>query len=203
VMTPDRDPVGTMLTQALRDIPDPPCDFRAARLELRQGMRRIAIRRRLTLGAVVSTAALLLLAVLQGLPRSDSSLPPAQRLPSGLPVGTLTGKLHTTLRLPDGTVRYRAFRLVVRPDGTGTYDPLESETDQGYMHWPVRYVGGVPGRVTLKRHSAICGNDDNELSLEFTRSGNSVTITRSVTGGCTSVTMAGVNLRGVVLRVQR
>jgi hypothetical protein len=133
--------------QALRDIPDPPCDLRAARLVLRRRTRRLVVRRRLALGAIVIAAAVAALALVQGLPRRDNSLAPITQLPSGLPIGTLTGKLKT--QLPPGDTREPSvfLRLVVRPDGTGTYDVYGSQ-DAGYAYdnWPVRYVGGTPGR---------------------------------------------------------
>jgi hypothetical protein len=93
------------------------------------------------------------------------------------------------------------LRLVVRPDGTGTYDINDARGGPAYATWSVWFVGGEPGRVMLKRHSVVCGNDDKELSLEFTAGPRSVTITRAVTGGCSPVTIVGVDLRGVVLRV--
>jgi hypothetical protein len=116
-MTADLDRAGVALTQALRDIPDPPCDLRASRTELRRRTRRVTVRRRLALSTAVIAAAVLILTVLQGLPHADRSLPPAKHLPSGLPIGTPTGRLHTQFRTPEGTVRPLFFRLVVRPDG--------------------------------------------------------------------------------------
>lgn len=200
-MTADQDRAGAVLTQALRDFPDPPCDLRAARLELRRRTRRVTVRRRVALGAIVVVAAVVALALLQGLPRRDHSLPPIKQLPSGLPIGTLTGRLHTQLHTPEGKVFPRFLRLVVRPDGTGTYDINDARGGPAYATWPVWYVGGAPGRVTLKRHSRVCGKDDTELSLEFTVGPKAVTITRAVTGGCSPVTIVGVDLRGVVLRL--
>jgi hypothetical protein len=187
--------------QALRDIPDPPCDLLAARLELRRRTRRVIVWRRLALGAVVIAAAVMTLALVQGLPRGDSSLPPIKQLPSGLPIGTLTGRLHTQLHTPEGKVFPLFLRLVVRPDGTGTYDINDARGGPAYATWPVWYVGGAPGRVTLTRHSLVCGKDDKELSLEFTVGPKAVTITRAVTGGCSPATIVGVDLRGVVLRL--
>jgi hypothetical protein len=106
-------------------------------------------------------------------------------------------QLHT----PEGKVFPQFLRLVVRPDGTGTYDINDARGGPAYATWPVSYVGGAPGRVTLKRHSRVCGKDDTELSLEFTVGPKAVTITRAVTGGCSPVTIVGVDLRGVVLRL--
>lgn len=200
-MTADQDRVGAVLTLVLRDIPDPPCDLRAARLELRRRTRRVTVRRRLALGAIVIAAAVVALALLQGLPPPDRSLPPAKNLPSGLPIGTLIGRLHTQFLTPEGEVRPLFFRLVVRPDGTGTYDINSSEGGAAYDTWAVWYVGGAPGRVTLKRHSLVCGKDVDELPLEFTVGPKSVTITRAITGGCSPASITGVDLRGVVLRV--
>ena len=187
--------------RALREIPDPPCDLRAARLELRRRTRHVIVWRRLAVGAIVIAAAVMTLALLQDLPRRDSSLPPIKQLPSGLPIGTLTGRLHTQLHTPEGKVFPLFLRLVVRPDGTGTYDINDARGGPAYATWPVWYVGGLPGRVTLTRHSLVCGKDDKELSLEFTVGPKAVTITRAVTGGCSPVTMVGVDLRGVVLRL--
>jgi hypothetical protein len=195
-MTADLDRAGVALTQALRDIPDPPCDLRAARTELRRRTRRVTVRRRLALSTAVIAAAVLILTVLQGLPHADRSLPPAKHLPSGLPIGTPTGRLHTQFRTPEGTVRLLFFRLVVRPDGTGTYDINDAGGGSAHATWPVWYVGGEPGRVTLKRHSLVCTKDDIELSLEFTVGPKSVTITRVVTGGCSPVTIVGVDPGG-------
>ena len=200
-MTADQDRVEAALTQALHDIPDPPYDVRAARLELRRRTRRVTVRRRLALGIIVIAAAVVALALLQGLPQPDRSLPPVKQLPSGLPIGTLTGRLHTQLHTPEGKVFPLFLRLVVRADGTGTYDINEARGGPAYATWPVWYVGGLPGRVTLTRHSLVCGKDDKELSLEFTVGPKAVTITRAVTGGCSPVTIVGVDLRGVVLRL--
>jgi hypothetical protein len=84
-MTAGFDRAGAVLTQALRDFPDPPCDLRAARLELRRRTRRVTVWRRLALGVVFMAAAVVALALLQGLPGQDNSLPPVKQLPSGLP----------------------------------------------------------------------------------------------------------------------
>ncbi len=200
-MAADLDRAGAVLTQALRDIPDPPCELRAARTELRRRTRRVTVRRRLALSAAVVAAAVLILTVLQGLPHADRSLPPVKQLPSGLPIGTLRGQLPTGLHTPEGRDFPLYLRLVVRPDGTGTYDINDARGGSAYATWPVRYVGGGPGRITLKRHSLVCTEDDNELSLEFTVGPKSVTITRATTGKCSPATIVGVDLRGVVLRI--
>jgi hypothetical protein len=142
-MTADQDRVGVVLALALRDMPDPPCDIRAARLELRRRTRRVTVRRRLALGVVLMAAAVVALALLQGLPGRHNSLPPVKQLPSGLPVGTLTGRLHTQLHTPEGKVFPLFLRLVVRPDGTGTYDINDARGGPAYATWPVWYVGGA------------------------------------------------------------
>lgn len=108
-MAADLDRAGAVLTQALRDIPDPPCELRAAGTELRRRTRRVSVRRRLALGAVVVAVAVLILTVLQGMPHADRSLPPAEQLPSGLPIGTLRGKLHTSLHTPEGESSLSTF----------------------------------------------------------------------------------------------
>ena len=47
------------------------------------------------IGAIVITAVVVALVFPQVLPRTDNGLAPAKQLPSGLPIGTLTGKLRT------------------------------------------------------------------------------------------------------------
>jgi len=196
-MSTDHDLAAARVIQELAAFADPPADLPAARLELRRRTRQVVVRRRLALGAIaVAAAAVVGFVIFQGLPQPHSTLPPAKQLHSGLPIGTLEGKVDFR-----GVVAgRRVVQFVVRADGTGTYrQPNGNSADV----WPVRYVGAAPGRVTLKRTARWCSKDDNELTLDFTVRGDTVTITRATTGECSAFPgKALVDLRGVILRVQ-
>ena len=204
-MTTDRDLAAAWLIDALRDIPDPPADLHAARLQLRRRTRRATVQRRWALVAITAAAAVLGLAVFQGVPHPRSTPPPAKQLQSGLPLGTLEGQVHYLY--PDGhTDEFGGritLKLVVRADATGTYS-LEppGRPLNGTTIWPVRYVGAAPGRVTLTHHNILCTQDDTVLTLDFTVHGDTVTIQHAATGECSAFPdESNVDLRGVVLRV--
>ena len=200
-MTTDHDLAAAWLTEALRDIPDPPADLHAARLELRRRTRRAVVRRRLAVVAVTAAVAVLGLVVFRALPDPPSTPPPAKQLQSGLPIGTLKGQIH--YREDDGDLAPKSLRFVVRADATGTYS-IVGTGDMSFVAdlWPVRYIGDAPRRVKLTRPDSLCTQDDNELTLDFTVRGNTVTITNAVTGPCSTFPdKAFVDLRGVVLHL--
>jgi hypothetical protein len=202
-MTTDHDLAAAWLTDALLDDPDPPADLHAARLELRRRTRRITVQRRLALVAITAAVAILGLVVFQALPDPPSTPPPAKQLQSGLPIGTLHGQIH--YRSPGDFAGPRSLRFVVRADATGTFS-IQGPGDPGFGAdlWPVRYIGGAPGRVTLTRPDSLCTEDDNELTFDFTVRGDTVTITNAFTGPCSTFPdEANVDLRGVVLRLSR
>jgi hypothetical protein len=204
-MTTDHDLEAAWLTEALRDIPDPPADLHVARLELRRRTRRVAVQRRLALVAVTATAtaAVLGLVLVRAMPDPPSTTPPAKQLQSGLPIGTLKGQIQ--FRNPDDQPGPRSLRLVVRADSTGSYS-IQGPGDPAFVAdlWPVRYVGDAPGRVMLTRSDSLCTEDDNELTLDFTVRGNTVTITNAVTGRCSAFPdEPNVDLHGVVLHLTR
>jgi hypothetical protein len=202
-MTTDHDLAAAWLSEALGDDPDPPADLHAARLELRRRTRRVTVQRRLAVVAITATVAVLGLVVVRALPDSPSTPPPAKHLQSGLPIGSLKGQIQ--FRGPGDFVGPRSLRLVVQADSTGTYSiQAPGDIGMGPDVWPVRYVGVAPGRVMLTRPDSLCTQDDNELTLDFTVRGNRVTITRAVTGPCSTFPdRPNVDLRGVVLRVTR
>jgi hypothetical protein len=206
-MTTDHDLAAAWLTEALGDDPDPPADLHAARLELRHRTRRITVQRRLAVVAITAAVAVLGLVVVRALPDPPITPQPAKHLQSGLPIGTLKGEIH--YRNPDGDPEVmggrKILRFVVRADATGSYSIQGPGDPQfGVDLWPVRYIGGAPGHVMLTRPDSLCTEDDNELALDFTVRGNTVTITHAVTGPCSTFPdMPNVDLRGVVLHLSR
>jgi hypothetical protein len=203
-MTTDHDLASAWLIEAMREDPDPPADLHAAWLELRRRTRRLTVQRRLAVVAITATVAVLGLVVVRALPDSPSTPPPAKHLQSGLPIGTLKGQVQYRGD-PDGNPGPRSLWFVVRANSTGTYSiQAPGDIGMGPDVWPVRYTGLAPGRVMLTRPDSLCTEDDNELTLDFTVRGNTVTITRAVTGPCSTFPdRPNVDLRGVVLRVTR
>lgn len=200
-MTTDHDLAAAWLTEALRDIPDPPPDLQAARVELRRRTRHVTVQRRLAVVAVTAAVAILGLVVVRALPDPPSTPPPAKQLQSGLPIGTLKGQIQ--FRNPDDQPGPRSLRLVVRADSTGSYS-IQGPGDPAFVTdlWPVRYIGNAPGHVKLTRSDSLCTEDNNELTLDFTVRGNTVTITNAVTGRCSAFPdEPNVDLHGVVLHL--
>ena len=201
-MTTDHDLAAAWLTDALRDIPDPPADLHAARLELRRRTRRATVQRRWALVAITAAAAVLGLVVFQALPHPRATPPPAKQLQSGLPIGTLKGQINWRNFDPEEFGGRRTLQLVVRADVTGTYSIRDPAGRLSGAVWPVRYVGLAPGRVMLTHHNIICTQDDTVLTLDFTVHDNTVTIRHAATGECSPFPdESSVDLRGVVLHV--
>ena len=197
-MTADHDLAAARVIEELAAIQDPAADLRGARLELRRRTRRVVVRRRLALVAAVTTVAVLSVAIFRGLPEPETAPLPARQLRSGLPVGTLEGRVHYDAlagRAGPGTLR-----LVVRADATGWYRQRSGELQDV---WPVRYVGDGPGRVVLKGRGWSCSKDRNELTLDFIAGPDSITITHAEAGECSAFPDAAIaDLRGVILRLQ-
>jgi hypothetical protein len=196
-MTADHDLAAARVIEELGAISDPPADLHAARLELQRRTRRVIARRRLALAAVVTTAAVLGVAVFRAMPESETAPLPARHLQSGLPVGILEGRVQG--HSPGGQSGARMLRLVVRADATGWYRQGNGERDD---IWPVRYVGDGPGRVDLKGRGWSCGKGETELTLDFIVGQDSITITHAVVGDCSVFPDGAGDLRGVVLRIR-
>ena len=195
---------GLLLRDALRTLPDPPVDLRAARGRLQQRTRGVARRRRLTAIAVAAVVVLTLVAVGLGVSaRTGDQTVTAARLPSGLPVGTLNGVVYyiDPTHHQDGK---SVFFLHVNADGTGTFTPPRSNGGNlgGTSQWPVRFIGRTPGHVVIMREDARCG-DVADLTFDFTVRGDVVTLTGGVIGDCSVwPTIAPTRLVGATLTLQ-
>jgi hypothetical protein len=190
------------LGAALRELPDPPVDMRAARALLQErtaGRRRVPPRRL----AVAAIVCLILVALVAGLGRWRSGRDDAlvsDRLPSGLPIGRLAGSVDH-VEDDDLTHSYTGrwkFWYVVNKDGTGSFRPPALALDDSW--WPVRYLGHTPGRVRVVSDKPFC-DQTTDVVFDFRVKGNTVTITRAKFGKCTNWTLiTDQDLRGVKLR---
>ena len=197
-MTADHDLAAARVIEELAALQDPPADLHAARLELRRRTRRVVLRRRLALVAVVATAAVLSVAIFRGLPEPETAPLPARYLRSGLPVGTLEGRVQYDALA--GRAGFGTLRLIVRANATKWYRQRSGELQD---LWPVRYIGAGAGRVVLKGRGWSCSKDQNELTLDFIAGRDSITITHAVAGVCSAFPDAAIaDLRGVILRVR-
>jgi hypothetical protein len=147
--------------------------------------------------------------LLAGLGKNDESLPvspPKVVLsPSGLPVGSLEGKVQRSVgrvgpNLIERRLEVSTFRLWVRPDGTGSLRNLGdfSAQQNGYE---VTLVRLGPGRVALSYEGPICANP-RAATLDFTVHGRSVTVDDVTTKGCILSVVWARDLVGAKLEVQ-
>jgi hypothetical protein len=188
------------LAAALRDLPDPPVDLRAARstLRARTSSRRATRQRRFSLVAVACVVVAVLVAGAGWLRlTTDDDAVVAARIASGLPIGRLEGSVYYTDTGMHHQSGRQHFWFVVNADGTGLYTPPRTDTAEP---WPVRYVGRTEGHVEVVRDDTFCGRT-TDITLDFRVVGNTVTITRAVFGECTRWPVKGdLDLTGEKLR---
>jgi len=188
------------LADALRELPDPPVDLRAARSRLRERTIGSGARRARRVGLVAVACALMALLAVVGLAWARANLADqamvADRLPSGLPIGMIEGSVYYLDSGPHRASGRFHFRFVVKPDGTGTYSPPRTDG----VPWDVRFVGRTPGHVAIVRRDTFCGRV-TDLTLDFRVHGDSLTVTKAVFDPCTKwPTLGGTDLAGETLR---
>jgi hypothetical protein len=189
-----------------------PVDVPGGRVRLGQriGQDRQARRLRI-IGAAAGLVAVVLTAsvLLAGLRDHDETLPvsPAKITlsPSGLPVGSLEGKVQRSIgKVGPNRIERRpqisTFRLWVRPDGTGSLRGAAPDGSQtsSYEVTPVR-LG--PGRVALSYDGPIC-TSPRAVTLDFTVHGRSVTLDDATSTGCILSVAWAKDLVGAELEIQ-
>jgi hypothetical protein len=125
--------------------------------------------------------------------------------PSGLPVGSLEGKVYRSVgkvgpSTKEGRPEVSTFRLWVRPDGTGGLWNLNS-IDFREPGYEVTFVRLGPGRVALSYVGPICASP-RAVTLDFTVDGRSVTVDNATSEGCILGPDWVTDLVGAKLEVQ-
>lgn len=178
------DELERLLTEALHEGDALPVDTVAAESRLAHGeMWRVPAARRWSVALVAATfvgvlvaASLVLGGRLDDVERGDP-VGPAPRFglsPSGLPVGTLVGRVDRTEPGVTSTVR-----LVVRPDGTGIFN-AGTRGDEGgdaISDYEVLFAGHGPGRAVMRNRSIAACFATDVLTLHFSVRAHTVRIT--------------------------
>ena len=189
------------LQQALQSAEAEPVDVLGCRPHLFHAMARVDRSRhrnhRMLVAAVVVLVAVAGLLVGQqlGADRHHGVVGPSQRLPSGLPVGVLSRSVHLDSFANPGT---SVLRLVVRPDGTGTFG-LTSQ-DNLRMAYPVRFESAVRGVVTVVQADQRTCHGGPEVTMYFTVLPQGVRVDQMDSAGCSTNQADAKALVGTVLR---
>ena len=198
--------VERLLGAGLHEVDEVAIDVRRGRAKLAPHVtkRRQVVRRR----AVIAVAAAVIVAaaaapiVIADLRDHERSMPvgpsPGVTLsPSGLPVGTLRGRVERTQPGATSTIT-----LVIRADGTGTWNAGTVGDSEGpsVRDYPVQFVPDGPGRAIMTQDAAGCGVTD-VLPLTFTVRGRTVVIEDSGVIGCLVSQGLARDLKGTTLRL--
>ena len=175
------DELERIVSSALHDADHVPVELDRGRAVLVRRMeeQRRAVRRRSLIGVAASVLAIIVTTstVVAGLRDQEQSLPvspsPALRLsPSGLPVGTLVAEIDRS-----GSKVVSTVRIVVRPDGTGTFNAgTPSGIDLSTADYDVECVKAGPGRAVMRNASDTSCFSSDLLMLAFAVRGRSVGI---------------------------
>ena len=198
--------VERLLGAGLHEVDQVAIDVRRGRAKLashvtkrRQAVRRCTV---IAVAAAVILAAVAAPLVIADLRDHERALPvgpsPGVTLsPSGLPVGTLQGKVDRTQPGARSTVT-----LVVRADGTGTWNAgsVGDNDFRSVEDYDVRFVRDGPGRAVMKQVPPDCGTTD-QLALTFTVRGRTVVIEDSNLIGCLVTQGLSSDLAGTTLRL--
>jgi hypothetical protein len=198
--------VERLLGAGLHEVDRVAIDVRRGRAKLAPHVsrRRQAVRRRsiIAVAAALIGAAVVAPITIAGLRDHERSLPvrPSPEVtlsPSGLPVGTLRGRVERTQPGATSTIT-----LVVRADGTGTWNAgTVGDSEGSSVHdYPVQFVPDGPGRAIMTQDAAGCGVTD-VLPLTFTVRGRTVVIEDSGVIGCLVSQGLARDLAGSTLRV--
>jgi hypothetical protein len=192
--------VAATMAHALRDRDaDHPVDVAAGRrtLAARTASARPPRqeRRTLVVVAAVTVVVLAVAALLVGASTRRDSGVPAERLPSGLPIGEFTGSFTDH---HDGFAYGARMSLLVRHDGTGVLGVMQVTQ---LSPFDVRVRGHHPGLVSFYSTSPLC-LPRPELTLRFrVGSGNdTVTVLHATSHGCTVRGRVAAELDGIVLQ---
>ncbi len=191
--------VAASMAQALRDRDaDYPVDVAvgrrtlAARTATARG--RGQPRRTLLVVAAVTVVVLAIAALLiGGSTRRDDGVP-AERLPSGLPIGQFTGSFTDH---HDGFPYRARMSLLVRTDGTGVLGVMQATVMSPF---DVRVRGHRPGLASFYSDSPVC-LPRPELTLRFRVGPGSQTVTvlHAISHGCSVRERVAAELDGIVL----
>jgi hypothetical protein len=202
-----------LLVTALHEGDDTPVDFQhdLSRLAARQRERQGAAQRWSVAAVAAAVVGLLVVAsvVLAVKDARDDSRPispaPAPRFglsPSGLPVGTLVGGVDRTEPGVTSTLR-----LVVRPDGTGSFNAgtVGDREGDSVADYEVAFVAAGPGHALMRNEShAACFTPDL-MTLHFVVHERSVRIVDLVSGyhaDCLVSSGLRAGLPGTTLRIK-
>ncbi len=190
------------LRRALEGADGRPVDVAGRRACLLDAMVRVDRSRRrehrVLAAAVVVVVAIAGLVVGQQL-RADGHHgvvgPASQRLPSGLPVGVLSRSVHLDSFANPGT---SVVRLVVRPDGTGTFG--FGSQDNLHLSYPVRFEGAVRGVVRVVQADRLTCHGGTEVTMYFTVLPHGVRVDEMDSAGCSMNQADAHALAGTELR---
>ncbi|HEX4699497.1 MAG TPA: hypothetical protein VH857_09085 [Actinomycetes bacterium] len=192
------------MARALRDRDaDQPVDVAAGRRTLAarsasaRGWRQP--RRTLLVVAAVTVVVLAVAALLVGAATRRDGDVPAERLPSGLPIGQFTGSFTDR---HDGFPYGARMSLLVRSDGTGVLGVMQATL---LAPFDVQVRGRHPGLASFYSDSPLC-LPRPELSLRFRvgPGGKTVTVLHAIPHGCSVRERVAAELDGIVLhRVAR
>jgi hypothetical protein len=198
--------VERLLGGALHEADRVPVDLMGgrARLAPRLAEQQRAVHRRRVISVAASVLALVVTAaiVLAGLRGEKESLPvaPSPELTfssSGLPVGLLVGKVDRTEPQAKSTVR-----IVVRPDGTGTWNAgtVGDSAGDSVLDYEVEFVRDGPGSAVMRQPENWCVGTE-QLTLQFTVRGHNVVIKDAGTANCLVNHGLASDLAGTTLRI--
>jgi hypothetical protein len=195
-----------LLESALHDADRIPVDLGRGRARLAPCLveQQRSVRRRWVICAAASVFALIVTAaiVLAGLRGDKDSLPiaPSPELtfsPSGLPVGVLVANVDRTE--PQATSN---VRIVVRPDGTGTWNAgtVGDSAGPSVHDYEVQFVADGPGSALMRQFDAACVTP-RAMSLDFIVRGRTIVIKKARSFDCLVSRGLISDLTGTTMRI--
>lgn len=201
------DELERLLETALHEADVVPVDVPRGRVDLIRRQEQHRSKRRWIVAAAAATVLAITMAtslVLGVLRDTEEKLPvgPSPEVtlsPSGLPVGLLEATVDRS-----GSQVVSTVRMVVRPDGTGTYNNgTPAGPDASTAEYAVEFVKDGPGRVVLmNKGDAACVSSDL-LTLGFTVRGRTVAINDAYPNNSECVVSRGLasDLVGATMRI--
>lgn len=203
------DELERVLSSALHDADRVPVDLGPGRKVLTRRLQeqRHAVGRWSVMGVAASVLAVVVTIsmVVAGLSDEEERLPagPSPEVtlsPSGLPIGLLVAEVDRA-----GSQVVSTVRMLVRPDGTGTYNNgTPAGIDRSTNDYDVEFVKDGPGRAVM-RDAGSAGSciSSDVLYLDFTVRAATVVIedARTLSGGCVLSYGLGSDLVGATFRI--
>ena len=198
------------LENALHEADQVPVDLRAGRAALapRLDQRQRSVRRHMAIAVAASVLAVVVTTsiLFAGLREDKESLPPAGPAPgitlspSGLPVGLLQGRVERTEPGARSTLR-----IVVRPDGTGTWNSGTTGdiTGDSVADYDVGLERAGPGRADVTNLTNFLSCDNSTyLTLQFTVRDRTVLIEDVINAQCLIESGLASDMTGTTLRIR-